>query len=923
MNSFKECIAAFSKNVEVKSSTCEELQELFFKQARSNKSLPEDVDVRMVDAFITVLVRVIAVNYGCPVALEGLGVLLAYLKNDDRVFARFRPSKELMLQLNFDRYLYEDNKEAKRLVLDFICFLLRYYNGIEYSDLSSDPEVYPKIHKAEIERIWADIENLAINQETMLKVSEQNKEVTSNAFSELFSHIESIKKINEFSVLELKNELQEIKQQINKSPPQDLPSASAELSMKAKLESSFAEGMTQMQRHADIIMGKVIGLESRHETTAKKANEASDMVEDIQKKAQRVVSLLDFETQLIKDVKSVVLSRLSKVENDIFSLMTKAIKSDTTEPKKHETVEMTKLRIELLQNQVDTEVLPKLSQMLLRIGTLEISSSVAKTQANPTLLEKLEQRGAHAISELIKSGVEATLVDLNACKRGLEAMKAQFDKLQEDHKSLKTELKKSMNEKYKAIEDQVKVQSDRTTEKSRAINEKIKLTTIGIESLKKEMSDLIKIELKGLTFNSAKSEQKISQLESEEKKLASKLNHLEEKTFPLSERVASLNGIMSDMRDEARNLIERIQFLESRSPIEEFEKELQILREDIITREEKIKVQVEGNSNSCWNYVQQFADLHAVDKANEIRTLGNNYTAKLNCLEWLIRYHEYLSEKSSFKVIEAFKDIIHPTRIHERTAYSTAKHSSDIMNQIVSCIRKIKKINTQEELKHSLSDAGTYMAILEITLINDQNVDKAIALGIPRDLIHYLIFFKSSYDFKKCAEEFKLTLRCLTYCFRNSKAIDLLLEVPNGVTTVANLMQTIRDEEIIANSAKIIRVCLRGDRQYDKVIMKVPNLLSAMLQLISTQSESTIILDEVTGVLRHYTRKSYALGTIEDPTILGPLCKLVMNKGSLKYKEYAIVALRNCCKSPRLLSYIKQTPAYEVIIQATEETPNT
>ena len=930
VNSFKECIAAFSKNIDVKSSIREELQDSFFKLAKSSKRLPEDVDITIIDAFITILMKVIASNCGNGIALEGLSVFLAYLKSDDRVFSRFRPNKKLILELKFDHYLTKENKEAKQLVLDFICFLLRHYNGVEYSDFSSDSEVHPKICKAEIGKIWGDIESLAINQETMSKVSEQNQEVTSNAFSELFGHIESIKKINEFSIIELKNELQEIKQLVGKGSLQDQRKidASTELTLKAKLENSFAERLSQMQKRTDIIMGKIISLETRQEVTGKKTDEVSSMVEIIQKNAQNLVKMINFETQLIRDVKSVVLTRLSRVENDVFSLMNKYVVGNNAEiTKKHESAEMNKLRIELLQNQVDTEILPKLSQVLLRIGSMEVSNNMPKmetTDATATLLEKLEYRGTHVISELLRSGVEATLIDLNGCKKGLESMNEQLSKLQDDHRMLKAEFQKNMSERQKVIEDQIKNQDVKSNEKLRGINEKIKLANIGVNNLKKEMNELIKPELKGLAITAMKADQRIMQLETEDKKLITKASHFEEKIFPLSEKIISLNGIIADVKDEAKNLTERIQFLESRSPVEEFEKELQSLREEIITREEKIKTQIKDNSNLCWDYVQQFVDLHAIDKANEIKTLGNNYTAKLNCLEWLIRYHEYISERSSFKVIEVFKEMIHPTKVHERTAYSMAKHSSDVMNEIVFRIRSIKKPTTtkEEEQNNFLSDTRTYLAILEITLMNDQNLDKAIALGIPRDLIQYLMFFKSSYDFKKCAEEFKLTLRCLTYCFRNPKATDVLLEIANGVGAVSNLMQSIKDDEIIVNSAKIIRVCLRDDKQYDRVIIKIPNLLRSILQLISARSDTPIVLDEATGVLRYYTRKSYALGTIEDPTILGPLCKLVMNKGNSKYKEHAAVALKNCCKAPKLLAYIKQTPAYEVVTQTTEETPN-
>jgi hypothetical protein len=37
-------------------------------------------------------------------------------------------------------------------VLDFVCFLLRYYKDIEYTDLTADSKTLSKIRKAELER---------------------------------------------------------------------------------------------------------------------------------------------------------------------------------------------------------------------------------------------------------------------------------------------------------------------------------------------------------------------------------------------------------------------------------------------------------------------------------------------------------------------------------------------------------------------------------------------------------------------------------------------------------------------------------------------------------------------------------------------------------------------------------------------------
>ena len=151
------------------------------------------ISAELVDSFIAVLITLVSVNYGYPIALQTLTILLNYLKNDNKVFTRFHPNKELMIQLNFDRYLSTKGGEGKRFILNFICFLLRYYEDLEYTDLSSDPNILPMIKRAEIDRTRMDIENIASHQETILKVNDQNQQITSNAFAELFSYGEDVR----------------------------------------------------------------------------------------------------------------------------------------------------------------------------------------------------------------------------------------------------------------------------------------------------------------------------------------------------------------------------------------------------------------------------------------------------------------------------------------------------------------------------------------------------------------------------------------------------------------------------------------------------------------------------------------------------------------------------------------------------------
>ena len=57
----------------------------------------------------------------------------------------------------------------------------------------------------------------------------------------------------------------------------------------------------------------------------------------------------------------------------------------------------------------------------------------------------------------------------------------------------------------------------------------------------------------------------------------------------------------------------------------------------------------------------------------------------------------------------------------------------------------------------------------------------------------------------------KYALRCLTSCMRSSPAISLFVSLDQGVKQVIEFLEFGKDEEVQANCAKIMRICLRED----------------------------------------------------------------------------------------------------------------
>lgn len=66
--------------------------------------------------------------------------------------------------------------------MDFCAFLLRYHKDIDYDDFSENLTVINRIKRAEVYRVWADIEELANGYEIINGNFDKHRGVTSSAF---------------------------------------------------------------------------------------------------------------------------------------------------------------------------------------------------------------------------------------------------------------------------------------------------------------------------------------------------------------------------------------------------------------------------------------------------------------------------------------------------------------------------------------------------------------------------------------------------------------------------------------------------------------------------------------------------------------------------------------------------------------------
>jgi hypothetical protein len=79
--------------------------------------------------------------------------------------------------------------------------------------------------------------------------------------------------------------------------------------------------------------------------------------------------------------------------------------------------------------------------------------------------------------------------------------------------------------------------------------------------------------------------------------------------------------------------------------------------------------------------------------------------------------------------------------------------------------------------------------------------------------------------------------------------------IEGGLQKILEILDYVEDQEIIANSCKIIRICLRDELIYDRVATQFPQLSTLFIEKMAKWNTSLPIVQESSSALRNYVRK--------------------------------------------------------------------
>lgn len=109
----------------------------------------------------------------------------------------------------------------------------------------------------------------------------------------------------------------------------------------------------------------------------------------------------------------------------------------------------------------------------------------------------------------------------------------------------------------------------------------------------------------------------------------------------------------------------------------------------------------------------------------------------------------------------------------------------------------------------------------------------------------------------------KYCIRCLTSASRSVEAVQQFVDSPHGFRTVMDFIAHVKDEEILANCSKIVRICLKDEYHYVKLTSKYVDVGNELLIGIQKFGFSEFILIELLAAFRNFCRKPDKLKTVE------------------------------------------------------------
>ena len=149
----------------------------------------------------------------------------------------------------------------------------------------------------------------------------------------------------------------------------------------------------------------------------------------------------------------------------------------------------------------------------------------------------------------------------------------------------------------------------------------------------------------------------------------------------------------------------------------------------------------------------------------------------------------------------------------------------------------------------------------------------------------------------------KYAVRCMAVCFRNEKVVKRGISLDFFMNLLLELQRTVRDEEIVANVSKMIRISVKDDSNLEACVRANKDLGNFQIECLRKHAYSDAISLEVTQALRSFTKRPDFVNLVV-LDYLNVLIEVFTNGTNDKVRAFVQQVLANCCRVPTYSTFI-------------------
>lgn len=351
---------------------------------------------------------------------------------------------------------------------------------------------------------------------------------------------------------------------------------------------------------------------------------------------------------------------------------------------------------------------------------------------------------------------------------------------------------------------------------------------------------------------------------------------------------------------------------------------------------------------NIWLFFQRFADEQGNDKIKICRALYPTVLQKLNAMEWLARYIEFLTPDCIALASNYIKEHYADPRSKVTLEFISYEHTSEAIPTVIQKLKtKDSEFNVGAcDFKQYDEACSMLLMILEPLTVNDCNVEmmvKTDALDVVCDVMlcqrlysdleggkdgkkrdpegrlikieHDVSLLSHTEQVKyedwatknrtiKVMLSFRYTLRVIASILRDDESLKQFLDTVPYLRKVFLVAEEMADLETVSNCMKIFRLSLRTDWSQDQVMLRFPSLLNFILFLLNKYSSTTPILSEGLVALRSVSKKSAYTSLLKKEALV-TFQKLCTLKHTPANESHLTHVLKNLAKNPGTEAHLR------------------